>query len=378
MSKNILAKIIYGYIVYIFWILFMKYILNIDKLQLGDIILESGNTKVVSSTIKNITRSHYSHAMLYIDRTIIHADGEGVYSKNPQRILVNNINDLKVLRCEMLSLEQKEKICFFARTKIGSLYSVAEATLSPLLGKTEKTASSREQFCSRLVAQAYYNGAGISLVKNPDYCSPADIEKSEFLGIVHNSVRLANSSEVKLEATADPVLEHQRSSIRFLSPCRKLFEKKNFDIQTFDDINKALAMYPNFDLEVCQYIRNSGYLDQYNFDRDENLYRYNSNIFVGRFRKKYNFNDDLVNFEMKINNIVFRQDINEYRKAKKVHDNLNLKYTKLILELYINLLLEVKTRFEVIAEASKILGKPDIAIECSEKADAIKELLATK
>jgi uncharacterized protein YycO len=153
----------------------MKYILDLEKLQHGDIILESGNTKFISSTIKAVTGSHYSHAILYIGRSVVHATGDGVYSKNPQRILVDNVHDLKVLRCHGVDSSQLEKICDFARNKTGSLYSIAEASLSPVLGKTEKKASAREQFCSRLVAQSYYYGANISLVKNPDYCSPADI-----------------------------------------------------------------------------------------------------------------------------------------------------------------------------------------------------------
>lgn len=166
----------------------MKYVLDFNKLQHGDIILESGNTKIISSTIKTVTGSHYSHAILYIGRSVVHATSDGVYSKNPQRILVDNINDLKVLRCCDVNSNQLEKICDFARNQIGSLYSVAEATLSPVLGKTEKKASAREQFCSRLVAQAYYYGANISLVKNPDYCSPADIERSQLLKVVDNVV----------------------------------------------------------------------------------------------------------------------------------------------------------------------------------------------
>lgn len=93
----------------------MPYILDLHKLQLGDIILESGTTKY-SEAIKTATNSDYSHAMLYVGGSIIHAMPDGVYSENPQRIIVESKESLKVMRTKMtLSEDNKQIICTFGR-----------------------------------------------------------------------------------------------------------------------------------------------------------------------------------------------------------------------------------------------------------------------
>ena len=49
----------------------MKYLLDLKQLQQGDIVLEAGETPVISEMIKKATKSDYSHAMIYIDHTLI-------------------------------------------------------------------------------------------------------------------------------------------------------------------------------------------------------------------------------------------------------------------------------------------------------------------
>ena len=64
-------------------------------IEIGDIILESGSSKF-SWWIKYGTNSKYSHAMIYVGHSIIHALTDGVYTENPQRIIVDSINNLKI------------------------------------------------------------------------------------------------------------------------------------------------------------------------------------------------------------------------------------------------------------------------------------------
>ena len=106
----------------------MNYILKYEDLQLGDIILESGH-KPHSYAIKKYTKSNFSHAMICVEgMSIIHAEKKGIFSLNPQRLLVENITDLRVLRFnQKLSNDELKNIEFFLRDKIGSVYSVKEA-----------------------------------------------------------------------------------------------------------------------------------------------------------------------------------------------------------------------------------------------------------
>ncbi|MFP3436047.1 hypothetical protein SB781_40480, partial [Paraburkholderia sp. SIMBA_061] len=69
-----------------------KYILNLEVLKPGDIILEHGY-KLHSKVIMKVTGSHYSHAMLYDGSSIIEATSAGgVFSKVPNRFAVANEN----------------------------------------------------------------------------------------------------------------------------------------------------------------------------------------------------------------------------------------------------------------------------------------------
>lgn len=62
------------------------YAYDIPSLQPGDILLSTTSEKP-SGWIRAATGSAYSHAMLYTYNTIVHADGDGVFSTNPQRRL---------------------------------------------------------------------------------------------------------------------------------------------------------------------------------------------------------------------------------------------------------------------------------------------------
>ncbi|MCV5869761.1 hypothetical protein OFN61_31380, partial [Escherichia coli] len=82
--------------------------------------------------------------MIYVGNSLVHAIPEGgVYSKNPQRLLFKNANQVKVLRYKgELSNEAINNIAFFARTFIGTVYSMKEAAYSPKYRETTKQSSS--------------------------------------------------------------------------------------------------------------------------------------------------------------------------------------------------------------------------------------------
>ena len=60
----------------------IKYILNIQCLKDGDIILTHGN-HFVSKIIVNVTKQPFSHASIFEGLSIIEATRKGVFSMNP-------------------------------------------------------------------------------------------------------------------------------------------------------------------------------------------------------------------------------------------------------------------------------------------------------
>lgn len=97
-----------------------RYILEINKLQAGDIFLTTRN-HIVSKTIRAFTSSDYPHAMLHVgDGSYIHSDGEGVHAGNVQRLLFADLNYVQVLRLrDGVDRKLVNAACTFARREVG-------------------------------------------------------------------------------------------------------------------------------------------------------------------------------------------------------------------------------------------------------------------
>ena len=108
----------------------------------------------VSTAIRRATRSDISHAMVYVeDRSVIDATDEGVQARNTQRLMIEEACPVHVLRLRTgISAEQLAAVRTFLRGHIGTRYSKKEAVLAGLGGAQSWT---RQQFCSRLVAQSF-------------------------------------------------------------------------------------------------------------------------------------------------------------------------------------------------------------------------------
>lgn len=109
------------------------YILDLSKLEDGDVVLEHGYSKV-SPIIELATNCYYTHAMIYLEDTLIEATGDGgVFSRVPNRFYVPYRNDLKVLRLKERAVPFiMDRIKLRARDLVGSSYSVKEAALAGL------------------------------------------------------------------------------------------------------------------------------------------------------------------------------------------------------------------------------------------------------
>lgn len=279
------------------------FILNHEKLQPGDIILERGYGRH-SDIISKQTGSHYSHAMINVENTIIEATmAGGVFSRVPNRSVVRAITDFKVLRlAEYPGKEKIDILCTQARYRVGSQYSVAEAILVKGLKFTQQFfEDSRKQFCSRLVAQCYQD-AGLELVSNAQFCSPADIEQSELLQTIPGMVRLASEHEIKHAHRPSSHLKHTQDTNNFVKAALKIFARHNIKevgtsdgevrITTLSDISNALYINkntPGLDIELTKAMYKSGYLNHVDNDKKGNPFRYDYNqfhAFLEQFRNE--------------------------------------------------------------------------------------------
>lgn len=243
--------------------------LNEALLIPGDIVLTT-TTAVVSKTIRIATRSDISHAMVYAeDRSVIDATGEGVHARNTQRLFFDSECSIHVLRLRAgISPLQLGAVVTYIRGQVGTQYSAKEAVLTVLGGARAWT---KKQFCSRLVAQAF-ESAGIALVLNSNYCSPADIKDSPHLIAVESPTVAVTAEEAAFWEGQVDVPQWMRDAINTVLYGAR---KRDPGIQTFDDIHEYLLKHPEHDREFCQLLKTSGYLSVWAIEKEKNPWQYN-------------------------------------------------------------------------------------------------------
>lgn len=242
--------------------------LNEAVMKPGDIVLTT-TTAAVSKAIRVATGSDISHAMVCVeDRSIIDATGEGVHARNTQRLLFDGDCSVYVLRLrEGISDHQLAAVRNYMRGHIGTQYSTKEAMLT-LLGGARQL--SKRQFCSRLVAQAFAS-AGIHLVANPNFCSPANIQNSPLLASVADATVPVTAKEAAWWDGNDDVPQLMRDAINTVLGGARA---KNPDIQTFDDLHCHLVSHPECDSDFCRLLETSNYLSLWKVELDKNPWQY--------------------------------------------------------------------------------------------------------
>ena len=317
----------------------MKYMLNISKLQPCDIIL-TRSKQLPSKAIRFFSAGAYSHALCCLTQeSLIEATVEGrVFTENPQRLLFEDIDDCKVLRLKKyLSNEDKNKIIFFLRTKTTTKYSIIEAGRTTIYRKTDKSAQENGQFCSRLVAQAFQE-IGISLVGNPNYCSPEDLNSSQFLEVISDAMREVTSEDIKIFETPSQIKENQVQTYIWLDKVAELAKEENFKILSQNDVGQFLICYRQYDEDVCKYIKETKYLTQYKKDEEINPFRYE--YFT-------NAPIDIIR-ELNQNESVLLRHLISYSNSFDIYIKTNLSYFLLLISFYIELLQQVNNRLEIL------------------------------
>lgn len=248
------------------------FLIEYGKLVAGDIILTGGKS-IAGVLVKVFTFSRFSHAMIWVDGTLIHSDGGGVYSQNPQRMLFTSRSQVKVLRLKKrLSPRKKGIINNYARTQILSVYSTFEAAAVVIPWKIPM---SERQFCSRLVAQCYEK-AGIKIVKDANYCTPANFDNPQLFDEVHDAVREATQADIDFTKTRDVNSETQKDTVKMITEIRKVYGK---NIQTLRHVVDLVLKNPEADAVVTDIALRSGYFDHGEVDMEVNPWRYNEHEF---------------------------------------------------------------------------------------------------
>lgn len=252
-----------------------EYIIDLNRLQLGDIILASYD-RGTSEMMEKATGCPYHHAMIVVaDCSIIHSFEEGVHSANPMRDVFERAEDLVVLRL-------KDRVDFnllvgavnFVRRKVGTSYSKMERGRVLRPGMGESVAPNR-QYCSRLVAQAYRE-FGIDLVNNADYCSLRELLESNKVEVIRDILYKGNDEQLEYARGSSEIEEKQNNATNML-----LLEARNLtdaDMQTLEQLEKFVSENPEFDERITKIVEASGYLELYQIDMKNNPEHYDFRV----------------------------------------------------------------------------------------------------
>ena len=246
--------------------------LNEASLLPGDIILTTA-TAAVSKTIRVATRSDISHALIYAeDYSVIDATDEGVHSRNTQRLHFEEECSVYALRLRArITTTQLTDVLTFLRCHIGTEYSVCEAVRT-VVGSRRRW--STKQFCSRLIAQAF-SSAGIQLVSDPNYCSPADLQRSKLLEAIPNVTIPVGDAEAQFFKSRADIPQLMRDATNALLDGAR---KSDAGIQNLNDLDLYLAHHPEKDTDFSQLLVDSGYLTIWKIEREKNPWQYDLRV----------------------------------------------------------------------------------------------------
>lgn len=287
------------------------YLIDYRKLEAGDIIL-TGNKSFIGAVVKVFTFSRFSHAMIWIDSTLIHSDGGGVYSKNPQRIIFQKRTQVKVLRFKnRLNPLQKMIINDHARSLVCTVYSTIEAALVKV---PIKRPLSERQFCSRFVALCYAQ-AGINIVKNKYYCSPGELNNPSLFYEVYDAVVSATPEDISFCERRDVNAETQNDTINMLKEIRKIYGQ---NVQTISHVVDLIIINPDVDAVITDIALKSGYFNHGEVDMEVNSWRYNESEFI-EYAKIHNIP---INILAKETHDVGTSSLHVYEKELKKNNDL--------------------------------------------------------
>lgn len=356
-----------------------KFILELSLLRPADIIL-TGNKTLTSLGIRAATASRYSHAALYIGGTTIEATLDGVFSKSPQRLLFDRATDVLVLRSKRpLSRDEAHAICDYAQSKVGSLYSIPEAITVKARSLLNHKDSDR-QFCSRLVAKSFeHANFDLMNLRSPAFCTPRQLSLCKAFEAVEGVVRPASAQEIAFAMTEDPAQENLRQTYEWLGKVRKLVTQtpelaKKWDIQAQNDVNDFLVAHPEYDDQVSEFLKSSGYLEFYTIESRKNPHRYKADLFLARI-KRTSEPDEFIDSELSKEPDLFRRYGIMQHSLATLYKETNLTFFRLLVQLYNSMINEILTRITVVKSTLRTLRLNEQANSLNPMINAVKALV---
>ena len=149
-------------------------------------------------------------------------------------------------------------------------------------------------------------------------------------------VRESNKRDIEYARTTNMPQENQKSTYNWLTKTRDLATKKyNYQINKQSDVPKFLIKHRKEDKVICQFIKHSGYLENYKIEIENNPHMYDINAFITRYP------EDLLEAiigEFQREPSVINRFTENYLTSIKNYENTSLKYYKLEVNLYKTLL----------------------------------------
>ena len=328
-----------------------KFILDINKLEPGDIILERLHDPE-SDIISRFGHTQHTHAMLYVTTSsVIEAMEDIVISNNPARELFDNLDDVCVLRLkpEYAGNVSIDKVIAFVRQRVGNRYSKEEARR--ILHRPDSAVECDRQTCTRLVANAYRE-AGIQIVENPDYCLPQEILESDKLYRVESPLKEATENDIAF-AESNSVLNNQHEAYKQMLERSREILNEDF-VQDESSLNQGVSMHPDKALEVAEVIRESGYLNLIDIDKIHNPWHYDSNLFVDHYGDESLEATKQLEYDYKVAKDRFQQNANV---LSCIIDYIgNNEYFTLMKNHYLGLCDDCETRLSVLKDVREKLS----------------------
>lgn len=320
----------------------VMYVLDIEKLQEGDIILTRSNDRE-SLLIRQRSKSNYSHAILYMgDFYCLESDGICVRSSNPFNFLFENPDDTIVFRLSK-RINDRDNIIFRTVFHAGTLIGVEHS-----LDDIRKGSVTHFQFCTRFVTQSYSKG-GIDIVDDINFSKCIDIESSNHLEQVLKITRKATKEEEEYINSNDSYLNaHRDSHFNLLHKAREL---SNAKIYTFTQLSEYILKTkdPNFDELISDYMLKSDYLTFPDIEEEKNPEYYDCQL----FRTVYRNIEERYAVAQKIS-CSYDKPNWRYNHQLKVYSYLysqfECQYFLLHIKLYKRLLKQNETRKKVVSE----------------------------